>query len=71
MSDIGKKYNRLGVKASKKPVVQLDKDTGEVICVFESARQAAKETGANYRNISQVCNNDKNSHMGYNWEFYN
>jgi len=71
MSDIGKKYGGIGIEASKKPVVQIDKDTDEVIDIFESAREASRETGANYKNISQVCRGTKNTHMGYGWKFYN
>lgn len=71
MSEIGKKHNHLGIEASKKPVAQIDLDTDEIIGVYESAREASRETGANYRNISQVCNGDKNTHMGYKWSFYN
>ena len=69
MSDIGIKYNHLGVEASKKPVKQIDKDNNRVIAVFESAREASRRTGSNYRNISQVCNGDKKTHNGYKWEF--
>ena len=69
MSAIGKKYGHLGVEASKKPVAQIDKDTGEIINVFESAREAARLTGANWRNISQVCKGQKKTHRGYKWAF--
>lgn len=69
MSVIGKKYHCLGVEASKKSVIQIDKDTGATIAVFESAREASRVTGANYKNISQVCLGKRKTHMGYKWSF--
>ena len=69
MSEIGKKYGHIGINASKKPVAQIDLSTGEIIATFESAREASRQTGANYRNISQVCRGDKKTHMGYGWKF--
>jgi len=69
MSKIGKKYNHLGVEASKKPVVQKDKNTGDIINIFESAREASRETGAKYRSISKVCKGKRNTHIGFKWKF--
>lgn len=69
MSDIGKKYNHIGVEASKKRVAQIDRGSGATIAVFESAREASRITGANYRNISQVCRGNRKTHMGYKWSF--
>lgn len=65
----GKEYWHVGVEASKKPVAQIDKDTGDILNVFESAREASKETNSNYRNISQVCNKQKKTHNGFKWRF--
>lgn len=69
MSLIGRKYSYIGVEASKKPVQQINKDTGEIIAEFESAREASKKTNSNYKNISQVCNGEKKTHNGYIWKF--
>jgi hypothetical protein len=69
MSKIGKKYNHLGAEASKKPVARIDLKTNEVIDIFESAREASRKTGANYKNISQVCNEERKTHMGFGWKF--
>jgi len=71
MSKIGEKYNSLGVEASKKAVMQIDKKTNEVVNIFESAREASRQIGANYKSISKVCNGKRKTHMGYKWEFYN
>lgn len=64
---VGKKYGYLGVEASKKPVIQYDKDMN-FIARFDSAREASK-LGFNYKNISQVCNDKRKTHKGYIWKF--
>lgn len=69
MSAIGKKYGHIGAEASKKPVAQIDPETEKIIGIYESARQAAKLTGANYKNISAVCTGKKKTHMGFVWRF--
>lgn len=69
MSDIGKNNYHYGVEASKKPVLQIDAITNEIIDKFESAREASLETGANYKNISKVCNGQARTHKGYIWRF--
>jgi hypothetical protein len=69
MSVIGKEFHMIGVEASKKPVKQIDIESGKIIAVYESARDAAKHTGASYKNISQVCNGQKKTHKGYKWAF--
>ena len=69
MSKIGKKYGGIGIEASKKPVIQKDMFTGEIINIFESAREASRETNSKYKNISQVCLGQKKTHNGFKWEF--
>lgn len=69
MSKVGKEYHMIGVEASKKPVAQIDRTTGNIIAIFESAREASRRTGANYKNISQVCRGDRDHHLGYGWSF--
>lgn len=71
MSDVGKKYNHLGVEASKKPVCQIDVNTGNVIAIFESGREAAERTDSSYRHISSVCNGKRKTHNGFKWAFVN
>ncbi len=39
----------------KRKVLQLDKDTGEVLRSFGSLKEAAAEVGVGYINISRVC----------------
>lgn len=54
--------------ANSKPVKQLNLQ-GEVIAEFLSARDASRQTGFSWKNISQVCNGDKKTHKGYKWVF--
>ena len=69
MSIIGKKYGYKNAKRCEKPVAQIDLQTGEIVNIFSSARIAAQETGASYRNISSVCRGCRKSHKGFRWEF--
>ncbi len=69
MRNIGKEYYKLGIKASKKPVVQINLLTNEIIQRFDSARDASRLTYSNYKSISKVCNKERKSHNGYGWEF--
>jgi len=68
MSKIGKKYGHTGVEATKKKVAQLDLD-GNILCIFESAREASRETGSNYKHISSVCRGQRKTHNGFKWKF--
>ena len=53
---------------NSKPVAQIDLE-GNTIANFPSAREASRQTGFNWKNISQVCNGDKKTHKGYKWVF--
>lgn len=55
-------------KGFKKPLKQIDKN-GIEINRYESARQAQRVTGINYKDISSVCLGNKNMAGGYYWEF--
>lgn len=69
MSEIGKKFGHIGAEAAKKPVMQIDAKSKKMIAVFPSAREAAKQTGASYKNISDVCTGKKKTHRGFVWAF--
>lgn len=69
MAEIGKKYYYIGVEKSKKPVMQIDKNTGKIIAIFNSAREASQKTNSNWKNISQVCSGKRKTHNGYIWKF--
>lgn len=53
-----------------KSIEQLD-DSGAVIKIWRSAREADKETGANYKNISAVCRGLRPRAGGFRWRFLN
>lgn len=70
MSEIGKNFGLLGVEASKKPVAQIDVETNKIIKIFESARDAYRKTGVNYKKISEVCRGQRKTAGGFKWVFY-
>lgn len=51
--------------------VQLNKDTNELINVFDKISDAGKFIGKSYKNIQKVLNNDKRTAYGYKWMDYN
>lgn len=52
-----------------KPILQLDKQTDEIIRRWDCARDAWREIGINQGSISQCCNNKRNSAGGFKWRF--
>lgn len=52
---------------NSKKIAQCDKNTHEIIKIFNSIREASRETGANRANISQVCCGKRLSANGYYW----
>lgn len=59
-------------KIDKKPVYQLDKETGEVIRCFNGVREAAREVCNNTdtpSRISKCCNGKRKSTGGYGWRY--
>lgn len=63
-------YNRnYGSSAIRfcKPVKQIDKNSKEVIAVYESAQHAEKTTGVVASSIRSVCNNKRKTAGGFIW----
>jgi len=68
-------------KANKKSVVQLNKDNGDIIAIFDSIKGASTGTGITCQSISKVCTQnpfwDKKNQKyytcktagGYKWRF--
>jgi len=54
-----------------KPVLQLDKDTGEVIRRFESYREVLRELNINRGNLSSALNGKNKTCAGYVWKYEN
>ena len=55
-------------KAVSKSVVQMTKD-GSVVNTFPSLAEAYRQTGISEGNISECCNNRRNTAGGYKWNF--
>lgn len=51
----------------KRPVIQLDKGTGEVINEFDTITQAYRKTGISH--ISSVCRGERKSAGGFIWKY--
>ena len=56
-------------KVCAKPILQLDKTTGEVIREWECARDVERELGINFRSISACCLGKLKSAGGFKWKF--
>ena len=54
----------------KKMVVQINKDTLDVIACFESTHEAHRRTGVGQANISKCCLHQNKTAGGYKWEYY-
>ena len=51
-----------------KKVIQIDKNTNEIIMVYDTITEAKQKTGVN--NISNVCNNKSKSAGGFIWKYF-
>lgn len=57
------------VSKRERPVLQLDKNTGEVIRRFKSCKEAADEFGIGLENISRACSGRYKTVRGYKWKY--
>lgn len=64
--------NKRSEKAGKpkRKVCQIDLKTGETIRIFESIADVKKHFGKNKVNISQVCNGNRKSCLGFGWKYF-
>lgn len=53
----------------RKPVAQLNKDTGEVIATFDGVREAARTLGYDNSSIAKCCRGVQKTAYGYKWEY--
>lgn len=51
-----------------KPVAQLDRD-GDVIQIYKSVSEAARQMGVRSENISRCCNGKNSLSCGYGWKY--
>ena len=56
------------IKLSK-PVLQIDKDTNEVIAEFPSTMEVKRQLGFNHSHIASCCNGKRKSAYGYIWRY--
>ena len=52
-----------------KPVLQIDKNTNDVIAEFPSIHQVERDLGLNFKNISSCCNNKRKTAYGFIWRY--
>lgn len=57
-----------GLYGANKPIASKDVETGE-IRKYNSAREANRETGIDYRQISDACRGVQHTAHGYYWKF--
>jgi hypothetical protein len=58
-----------GLNKKVKPVVQLDKDTLQIINKFKSIASASRETGEPEHRISEAVKGKKNKMALYCWSY--
>ena len=54
-------------KKREKRVEQIDIVTGKVVAIFDSTREAERQTGINSAYISQICRGKFKQCFGYSW----
>ena len=57
-------------KANSIKVAQLDKDTNELIKIWNSAMEAQRECGFANNDINKCCRGKYKTHKGYKWMYY-
>ena len=67
--EVHKIYSDTTVIGFKKRVAQIDKDTDEIIAIFESASEAAKALNKKNSHITEVCNGIHKTAYGYKWKY--
>lgn len=76
--ELVKWYNdQIGIKIQKTPktvtkqIKQIDKNTNEIIAIYNSCREAGEAIGhpKNYSHICEVCNGLLKFAYGYKWEY--
>lgn len=56
------------IKLSK-PVLQIDKNTNEIIAEFLSISEAQRQLGYNQSGISNCCNGNRKTCCGFKWQY--
>lgn len=53
---------------AKRPVVQIDLKTGQIIKEYDSAKATVKD-GFHRQSVGRVCRGERPHHKGYGWEY--
>lgn len=61
--------NRIS-QPNRRPVVQLDKNTLEIINIYDSIKQASCAVGGSDGNIGRACKEKHRVVKGYKWRYY-
>ena len=61
--------DKINAEKRKRPILQMDKETKEVIQKWESARDIQNELGFHESNINKCCNGYIKSCYGYVWQY--
>ena len=64
----GKKHNIGAFNKFKRPVYQIDTNTGEIINKFDSLSDASSKTNSNETHIRNCCNGNRIIHNGFKWK---
>ena len=57
------------VEKRSKPVLQIDKETNEVIAEYPSAREAARKLNIDQGSISACCRGKQKTAYGFKWQY--
>ena len=72
-SNYGTRLERIFKKTTNgkcsKPVLQINKDTNEVIAEFPSVSEVKRQLGINISNISMCCRGKRKTCDGFKWAF--
>lgn len=64
----GTRNKRIGAKLSKR-VLQIDKNTNEVVAEFPSLNEIQRQLGYNYQHICSCCLGKRKTANGYKWRY--
>ena len=57
------------IQSTNRQVAKIDKDTSEILAVYDSIALAARENSCDNSGISKVCNGKRNMCGGFKWKY--
>lgn len=64
-----KEVSSKSINGGKKPIAQIDRETGEIIATYESATDAGKILGISNLGIGKVCRGERATYKNYVWKY--